>query len=267
MGHAKQHSTLTHHRFCLQLSSGRIWNYDRDVFVHRRLVQHTSLPTSRNKYFVVPLPHPVDLEFDATGVASRLSLGGKPESSLNTPLKVINACTLPQLPLRRTNGNNRLCTTGSTTDKYSPTNTIHVERHSKKLARERAAINSSLQYQQSFLEIRLEELELQVVSDLDFLQQALQQMQNRKVELERNVSASAKMKIGLEKRTHAQKVSHRKLEEKVNALKDVTRSLIEVSKTEKSTTKKDSPAEKREECIDKIISSLQNELAVLYQSL
>ncbi|CEL96633.1 unnamed protein product [Vitrella brassicaformis CCMP3155] len=62
-GHAKEHAATTGHRFCLQLSSGRIWDYDQDVFVHRRLVQ----AVAAGRFFEVALPHPADPTAAADG--------------------------------------------------------------------------------------------------------------------------------------------------------------------------------------------------------
>ena len=38
LAHAKEHAMASKHRFCLQLGTGRVWDYKSDVFVHRRLV-------------------------------------------------------------------------------------------------------------------------------------------------------------------------------------------------------------------------------------
>lgn len=53
-GHAKHHSTERGHQFGLDLSSGRIWHYAGDVFVHRRLVQMVAA----SGRFEVALPEP-----------------------------------------------------------------------------------------------------------------------------------------------------------------------------------------------------------------
>eukprot|EP00397_Hematodinium_sp_SG-2012_P034803 GEMP01037365.1.p1 GENE.GEMP01037365.1~~GEMP01037365.1.p1 ORF type:complete len:518 (+),score=139.66 GEMP01037365.1:105-1658(+) len=56
--HAKEHavggSDGVCHRFCLEIESGRIWDYVGDVFVHRRLVQMAH----QTGAFEVALPHP-----------------------------------------------------------------------------------------------------------------------------------------------------------------------------------------------------------------
>jgi len=54
--HAKDHATQQRHRFCLDLKSGRIWDYSADVFVHRRLVQ----AAASGGCFDVTLPAPAD---------------------------------------------------------------------------------------------------------------------------------------------------------------------------------------------------------------
>jgi len=41
-GHSLDHSYERQHRFCLEIASGRIWDYSGDVFVHRRLIQMTA---------------------------------------------------------------------------------------------------------------------------------------------------------------------------------------------------------------------------------
>jgi len=55
--HAKDHATQQRHRFCLELDSGRIWDYSADVFVHRRLVQ---MAAASGGCFDVTLPAPAD---------------------------------------------------------------------------------------------------------------------------------------------------------------------------------------------------------------
>jgi len=59
--HAKEHAignsnSMPAHRFCLEIASGRIWDYLGDVFVHRRLVQMVH----QTDAFEVALPHPAD---------------------------------------------------------------------------------------------------------------------------------------------------------------------------------------------------------------
>ncbi|CAD7971521.1 unnamed protein product [Amoebophrya sp. A120] len=46
--HSLLHGQTTGHRFCLELKSGRIWDYAGDVFVHRRLVQSFAVWKSLN---------------------------------------------------------------------------------------------------------------------------------------------------------------------------------------------------------------------------
>jgi len=65
-GHAKDHATELHHRFCLELASGRIWDYSGDVFVHRRLVQ---MAAASGGSFDVALPAPATGE-SSSGVSS-----------------------------------------------------------------------------------------------------------------------------------------------------------------------------------------------------
>ncbi|OEH77513.1 zn-finger in ubiquitin-hydrolases domain-containing protein [Cyclospora cayetanensis] len=43
-GHAKRHSTSQHHSFCFDLSSGRVWDYAGDCFVHSHLTAPLPLP-------------------------------------------------------------------------------------------------------------------------------------------------------------------------------------------------------------------------------
>ena len=54
-GHAKDHAHDHRHRFCLDLASGRIWDYNSDVFVHRKLVQ---MAAASGGLFEVTLPAP-----------------------------------------------------------------------------------------------------------------------------------------------------------------------------------------------------------------
>ncbi|CAE7653052.1 BRAP [Symbiodinium microadriaticum] len=53
--HAKDHATDRRHRFCFQLATGRIWDYECDVFVHRRLVQQAAASGGR---YELALPAP-----------------------------------------------------------------------------------------------------------------------------------------------------------------------------------------------------------------
>eukprot|EP00927_Polykrikos_kofoidii_P015743 TRINITY_DN17035_c0_g1_i1.p1 TRINITY_DN17035_c0_g1~~TRINITY_DN17035_c0_g1_i1.p1 ORF type:complete len:670 (-),score=144.96 TRINITY_DN17035_c0_g1_i1:53-2062(-) len=55
LGHAKDHAKNAEHRFCLELVSGRIWDYSSDVFVHRRLVQ---MAAATGRRWEVALPAP-----------------------------------------------------------------------------------------------------------------------------------------------------------------------------------------------------------------
>lgn len=55
-GHAKDHAREQQHGFCLDLLSGRIWDYAGDVFVHRRLVQMAAA----SGRFEVALPAPAE---------------------------------------------------------------------------------------------------------------------------------------------------------------------------------------------------------------
>jgi len=56
-GHAKDHSRKRGHQFGLDLSSGRIWHYAGDVFVHRRLVQ---MVAASGRFQVESLPEPAN---------------------------------------------------------------------------------------------------------------------------------------------------------------------------------------------------------------
>uniref|UniRef100_A0A0G4G8X0 UBP-type domain-containing protein n=1 Tax=Chromera velia CCMP2878 TaxID=1169474 RepID=A0A0G4G8X0_9ALVE len=65
-GHAKDHAENTRHWYCLHLSSGRIWDYQKDVFVHRRLVQSAAA----GRTFDVRLPHPAAAPMQQQGDGS-----------------------------------------------------------------------------------------------------------------------------------------------------------------------------------------------------
>jgi len=72
-GHAKDHACERSHHFCLDLSSGRIWHYAGDVFVHRRLVQMAAA----SGRFEVALPDPAD-EMAGPAAGSSGSNGADP---------------------------------------------------------------------------------------------------------------------------------------------------------------------------------------------
>ena len=52
-GHAESHSKISNHRLSLEISTGRIWDYIGDIFVHRRIVSQPSAP-------ILDLPERVD---------------------------------------------------------------------------------------------------------------------------------------------------------------------------------------------------------------
>eukprot|EP00928_Gymnodinium_smaydae_P053490 TRINITY_DN37468_c0_g1_i1.p1 TRINITY_DN37468_c0_g1~~TRINITY_DN37468_c0_g1_i1.p1 ORF type:complete len:563 (-),score=108.70 TRINITY_DN37468_c0_g1_i1:204-1892(-) len=68
-GHAKDHAFEERHKFCLDLSTGRIWDYSADVFVHRRLVQLAAASGS----FELALPAP------AADASSSAPAGDRPK--------------------------------------------------------------------------------------------------------------------------------------------------------------------------------------------
>jgi len=63
-GHAKDHATDMGHRFCMELGSGRVWDYAGDVFVHRRLVQ-TAAASGRLIEMTLPAPAEQDAVADS----------------------------------------------------------------------------------------------------------------------------------------------------------------------------------------------------------
>jgi len=74
-GHAKDHALERSHHLCLDLSSGRIWHYAADVFVHRRLVQ---MAATSGRFDVVALPDPAD---EATRPAGRTAAAASSASA------------------------------------------------------------------------------------------------------------------------------------------------------------------------------------------
>lgn len=67
LGHAKDHALDRQHRFCLELATGRIWDYLGDVFVHRRLVQ---MAAASGGFFDLTLPAPA-AEGEVAGEGSK----------------------------------------------------------------------------------------------------------------------------------------------------------------------------------------------------
>lgn len=90
LGHAKDHALDHQHRFCLELASGRIWDYLGDVFVHRRLVQ---MAAASGGFFDLTLPAPA-AEGEAAGDRSNPKQVGRSEDPLAVELDAILASQL-----------------------------------------------------------------------------------------------------------------------------------------------------------------------------
>jgi hypothetical protein len=134
-GHAESHGRASNHRLSLEISTGRIWDYMGDLFVHRRIVSQPSAP-------ILDLPERID----------KSSLPVHPQVSFEEDIRELDSTMARQLSYERSKYEE-----ACTQLKVLGTSRVHEERAllRKEQAQEkeaRAALAKSKQEQSELLD-------------------------------------------------------------------------------------------------------------------